>query len=213
MAAVVSLGQEPEDHPDGRPYRRSQIRRRLVEQYSRPLRLRNLRRLAARIVSTSEVLDVELAQARSEYLAWVLTDPGASVYIKESREAADEALAAAGAETLVLLLGSLVAYGFALLETALRECVGQLRQCVARPRRVVYVARRLSGGSPCLTRRTTCTSTGPQKRVGSGILRFGTTALLFLGRYAPCPSNVQRSYRWLVRYGAGAHLTGGTMSV
>ena len=82
-----------------------------------------LRRLAGRIVSTSEVLAVELAQARSEYLAWVLTDPDASVYINESREAADEELAVAGDETLVLLFGSLVAYGFALLETALRECV------------------------------------------------------------------------------------------
>ncbi len=85
-------------------------------------RLRNLRRLSARLLAVHEDLMTELHQERSEYLAWVATDPDAAVYINESGDAAEEAVGMAQDEPAVLLLGSLVAYGFSLLESALREC-------------------------------------------------------------------------------------------
>ena len=91
-------------------------------------RLRNLRRIAARLLALSPELLVELDQARSEYLAWVASDPEASPYLNESRDVADEEILNARDETPLLLLGSLVAYGFALLETALGECATELAE-------------------------------------------------------------------------------------
>jgi hypothetical protein len=84
-------------------------------------RLRNLRRIAGPIIGLNAALMAHLEDERGGYLASLDTDEDASVYRYEAREAADEELGWAKEETTILLVGTLVAYGLSLLESALAD--------------------------------------------------------------------------------------------
>lgn len=85
-------------------------------------RLRSLRRIAQSVHELHSDATSELRAGRDEYLAWVSRDPDAAIYLYEAREMADEELLSARDEFAVLLLGSLIAYSFSLLESALAGC-------------------------------------------------------------------------------------------
>lgn len=85
-------------------------------------RLRSLRRVARSVLEFHSDAMSELRSGRDEYLAWVSQDPAAAIYLYEAHEIADDELLRAGEELAVLLLGSLIAYSFSLLESALAGC-------------------------------------------------------------------------------------------
>ena len=85
-------------------------------------RLRNLRRVARSVLELRNDATSGLRASRDEYLAWASRDPAAATYLYEAREAAEEEFLSAQDELPVLLLGSLIAYSFSLLESALAGC-------------------------------------------------------------------------------------------
>lgn len=87
-------------------------------------RLRNLRRVAGPMIGLHRGLMQQVAGQRAEYLAWVESHPVASIYIAESTDAADDEVGWTRDETSVLIIGSIVGYGFSVLETALADAYG-----------------------------------------------------------------------------------------
>jgi hypothetical protein len=85
-------------------------------------RLRNLRRVARSVLDLRSDAMSDLRAGRDEYLELVSRDPSAATYLYEAREVADGELLSARDELTVLLLGSLIAYSFSLLESALGGC-------------------------------------------------------------------------------------------
>ena len=85
-------------------------------------RLRNVRRVASRLFEAHDATMRDLRERRIAYLDAVKAHPEARDYIYEGHDAADDELAHADEEVQLLLNGSLVAYGFSLLESTLKGC-------------------------------------------------------------------------------------------
>lgn len=90
-------------------------------------RLRNLRRIAAPLVALHRDLMRQVSEQRAEYLAWVRSHPVASIYINESTDVADDEVSWTRDETSVMIVGSVIAYGLSVLETALAAAYGDVR--------------------------------------------------------------------------------------
>lgn len=101
--------------------------------------LRNLRRVSGRLLGLHGEIMEELHSEQNDYLEMLQKDPKGKDFIYEGRMFAEEEILNAADELPILLFGSLVVYGFSLLEAALAGCVDTAahKRGIPIPRRIV----------------------------------------------------------------------------